>query len=254
MSAMLQLGILIRTSLWAIIVSDLETPCYHILRNGLHPKMMQFTLPATIEMILDEIIEAIMGAKVMAYMTQEEDVEMDPDDHMVYPEENMENPPVMSITSDDKDGKEEEEDPEEILIGDDDDVEDTDSISNEKLDFGRNGDENLAFSPQQRRGRTSKDARPRAHLSKLKGGARPLDPSARPNSVLHTRNKRQCALGTRLKFQARGQALSSVLLRAEARLPISRPEAPRTKRVELGVKRGAFGETQNLETKNRENF
>ncbi|GMN25974.1 hypothetical protein TIFTF001_046008 [Ficus carica] len=43
----------------------------HILRNGLPPKVMQFTPPMTIEMTLDEMIEAIMGAEVMAYMVQD---------------------------------------------------------------------------------------------------------------------------------------------------------------------------------------
>ena len=42
----------------------------HILKNGLPPEVMQFTPPATIKMTLDEMIEAIMGVEVMAYMVQ----------------------------------------------------------------------------------------------------------------------------------------------------------------------------------------
>ncbi|GMN42763.1 hypothetical protein TIFTF001_011976 [Ficus carica] len=92
--------------------------------------------------------------------------------------------------------------------------------------FGRNGDKNQAFSPQQRRGR--------AHSCKSEGGARPRAPQHAPHpSAPHT-PARPRALGARLEFQARGLALSGLLSRAEARLPISRPEAPRTKKEERG--------------------
>ena len=157
----------------------------HILRSGLPPEIMQFTPLATIEMTLDEIMEAIKGAEVMAYMVQaarkaqapecgddyrlhshvvednnplipiddvgvrepvhhggpfmpeepilvlpiqgippqEEDAEMDPIEHVIDPEENLENPSVIIIASDDEERDKEEEqekDPEEILFGDDD--------------------------------------------------------------------------------------------------------------------------------------
>lgn len=42
----------------------------HILRSGLPPEIMQFTPPTTTEMTLDEMIDAIMGAEVMAYLVQ----------------------------------------------------------------------------------------------------------------------------------------------------------------------------------------
>lgn len=42
----------------------------HILRNGLPPEMMLFTPPTMLEMTLDELIEAIIRAKVMAYVAQ----------------------------------------------------------------------------------------------------------------------------------------------------------------------------------------
>lgn len=164
----------------------------HILRSGLPSKIMQFTPPTTIEMTLDETMEAIMGAEVMAYMVQaaleaqapeyedyyrhhsliaeddhllipvdnagvrelvyhggsfipeepipalpiqgipaqEEDDDMDPVEHLIDSEENLENPPVIIIANDDEEGDEEEEheeDPEEILFGDDDDDWDADS-------------------------------------------------------------------------------------------------------------------------------
>ncbi|GMN47787.1 hypothetical protein TIFTF001_016965 [Ficus carica] len=97
-----------------------------ILINRLPPEVMQFTPPTTFEMTLDEMIEAIMGAEGIP--PQEEDAEMDPADHLVDSEENMENPLLSIITSDNKDGDEEDEDSEERLIGDDDDDEDTNSI------------------------------------------------------------------------------------------------------------------------------
>ncbi|GMN53252.1 hypothetical protein TIFTF001_022406 [Ficus carica] len=112
-----------------------------------------FTPPTTLEMTLDELIEAIMGAKVMAYAAQaaarahaledgddyhplsmatnDDDYHpLTPVDNAVNLEENMEYPTVIIIACDNKDGDEveEKEDVEEILNGDDVDDEDVDSI------------------------------------------------------------------------------------------------------------------------------
>ncbi|GMN28430.1 hypothetical protein TIFTF001_046237 [Ficus carica] len=64
---------------------DIEGPMMkapHILRDGLLPEVWQFTLPPTIEMTLDEMIDTIMEAEIIAYMLQAAAPE---DDHPFMP-------------------------------------------------------------------------------------------------------------------------------------------------------------------------
>ncbi|GMN53977.1 hypothetical protein TIFTF001_023110 [Ficus carica] len=124
----------------------IQTLC--ILRGGLPPEIMRFAPIAAPEMTLDEMIEVIIDAEILAnwvWVVPEvpapmfeddhpfvpmdnagmDDAEMDPADQQADPEEDPEDPLVIIIASDDEDEiKEEveeefEEDPEEILFNDD---------------------------------------------------------------------------------------------------------------------------------------
>ncbi|GMN65407.1 hypothetical protein TIFTF001_034475 [Ficus carica] len=125
----------------------IQTLCF--FRSGLPPEILQFMPLVTPEMTLDEKMEAVMGAEILANMVRAVpevptpmyeddhplapmtmqaweipphegdagDTEMDPADHPADPEED---PPVIIIASDDEEEQdEEEEDPEEILFNDD---------------------------------------------------------------------------------------------------------------------------------------
>ncbi|GMN72999.1 hypothetical protein TIFTF001_054255 [Ficus carica] len=64
---------------------DIERPMMkapHILRDGLLPEVWQFTPPPTIEITLDEMIDTIMEAEIIAYMLQAAAPE---DDHPFMP-------------------------------------------------------------------------------------------------------------------------------------------------------------------------
>ncbi|GMN74111.1 hypothetical protein TIFTF001_052311 [Ficus carica] len=58
--------------LWWLCLEDPEIPrnALHILRDGLPPEVRQFTPSPTIETTLDEMIDTIMEAEIIAYMLQ----------------------------------------------------------------------------------------------------------------------------------------------------------------------------------------
>ncbi|GMN58698.1 hypothetical protein TIFTF001_027787 [Ficus carica] len=58
--------------IWWLSLGDPEIPrnALHILRDGLSPEVRQFTPLRTIEMTLDEMINTIIEAKIIAYMLQ----------------------------------------------------------------------------------------------------------------------------------------------------------------------------------------
>ena len=80
-----------RDAMLPYIPLDMDRPmmqALHILRDGLPPEVRQFTPPLMIEMTLDEMIDAIMGAEIIAYMVQatpETQVLEYEDDHLLIP-------------------------------------------------------------------------------------------------------------------------------------------------------------------------
>ncbi|GMN20428.1 hypothetical protein TIFTF001_043087 [Ficus carica] len=62
-----------RDAMLPYIPLDMDRPmmqALHILRDGLPLEVRQFTPPPTIEMTLDEMIDASMGAEIIVYMVQ----------------------------------------------------------------------------------------------------------------------------------------------------------------------------------------
>ncbi|GMN46173.1 hypothetical protein TIFTF001_015362 [Ficus carica] len=62
-----------RDAMLPYIPLDMNRPmmqALHILKDGLPPEVRQFTPPPTIEMALDEMIDAITGAEIITYMVQ----------------------------------------------------------------------------------------------------------------------------------------------------------------------------------------